>query len=438
MSKITALNARGNGAIESIADYKDQLKSSMLLSLQDLRPNLITSVVLVVVKVGDVMMTKGTDYMLQLRVADPTTGVNNTMPLSIFRRTASSMPDIRSPGDIMYLEAVKTNQVEQDCHLYNSFHTSWQVHNYSVSVEDTSPIIQYLRQWWQGTSMCTLRKSPAKVAAPPASDHVNDGTFTNNDMDISEDHARRIENGNGASAGVLNSNGAISNPIADNTHPLAVAASAVSAAPRNTNHTMAVTPVAPQAQVNYTSPIVSTTSRFNSQYRRLISEMEPGRHGDLVVEVLHVEPPAPDNNFFGDKMQRCVVTDYTESPLFSDSSRMPVDLAIRGQRLAWCTIHQVDRINKMPQLQKYGKYWLRGAKCVYAGNGNVGFAVQIHPKYMRTILVIQIEDGDAALEPLNARRQEVLQAPVQAALPEPLPDRIIDNAPEEQVPYHEP
>ncbi|KAJ2078408.1 hypothetical protein H4R24_004491, partial [Coemansia sp. RSA 988] len=110
MSEITAWRTSRASAIESIDDYRDQLRSIMLLPLQDLRPNLITSVVVVVVKVGTAMSTKGTDFMLQLRVADPTIGVDNTMPLSIFRRTASSMPDIRGPGDIIYLEAVKTNQ----------------------------------------------------------------------------------------------------------------------------------------------------------------------------------------------------------------------------------------------------------------------------------------------------------------------------------------
>ncbi|KAJ2613980.1 hypothetical protein H4S08_001944 [Coemansia sp. RSA 1365] len=445
MSKITALKAREYGAIESIKDYKQHLKSSMLLPLQDLRPNLITSVVLVVVNVGEVMMTKGTDYMLQLRVADPTIGVDNTMPLSIFRRTASSMPDIHGPGDIMYLEAVKTNQVGQDCHLYNNFCTIWQIHNYNVSVNDTNPIIQYLRQWWQGTSMCTLSCSSAQMVAPLANDHANNGINVNKDMNGSKERVFTSENcndnGNDALAIVPDRNVNICNSTADNTHSLTVAASSVdvvSSDANDTNGIMPVTPAASRAQIKYTSPPGSATSRFNSPYRRLAGEMEIGRHGDLIVEVLHVEPPEPDNNFFGDKMQRCVVTDYTENPLFSDSRNMPVDLVIYGQRLAWCTIHQVDRINKMPQLQKHQKYWLRGARCVYYGDDNVGFAVQIHPKYMRTILVINIEDGDVALESLDARRKEVLQIPMQAALLDPLPDQNTNYEQEEQVSYNQP
>ncbi|PIA18514.1 hypothetical protein COEREDRAFT_79952 [Coemansia reversa NRRL 1564] len=393
-------------------------------------------------------MTKGTDYMLQLRVADPTIGVDNPMPLSIFRRTASSMPDIHGPGDIMYLEAVKTNQVGQDCHLYNNFCTIWQIHNYNVSVNDTNPIIQYLRQWWQGTSMCALSHSPARVVAPLANDHVNNGINVHKDMNGSEERVFTSENsntngnnnGNDALAGVPDRNVNICNSTADNTHPLKVATSAVNVVSSDTNKTnsiMAVTPAASRAQIKYTPPPGSATSRFNSPYRRLASEMELGRHGDLIVEVLHVESPEPDNNFFGDKMQRCVVTDYTENPLFSNSCHMPVDLAIRGQRLAWCTIHQVDRINKMPELQKHQKYWLRGARCVYTGDDSVGFAVQIHPKYMRTILVINIEDGDVALGPLDARRQEVLQTPMQAALPVPLPDQNTNYGQEEKVPYHQ-
>ncbi|KAJ2759285.1 hypothetical protein IWQ56_005777, partial [Coemansia nantahalensis] len=123
---ITKLGAGKGAVIESVEDYRHQLKRSILMPLHDLRPNEMRSVLAVVTRVSAVKKSQGTDYVLSLQVADPTVGYDSSVLVSIFRRSAETMPDVRGPGDILYLESAKTELFGGQCHLCSNFSTCWQ------------------------------------------------------------------------------------------------------------------------------------------------------------------------------------------------------------------------------------------------------------------------------------------------------------------------
>ncbi|KAJ2794917.1 hypothetical protein H4R21_005311 [Coemansia helicoidea] len=354
MSTITKLGAGKGAVIESVEDYRHQLKRSILMPLHDLRPNEMRSVLVVVTRVSAVKKSQGTDYVLSLQVADPTVGYDSSVLVSIFRRSAETMPDVRGPGDILYLESAKTELFGGQCHLCSNFSTCWQVHHHDTPTDGLHPLLAYLRGWWLARGAC----DPAALASLPCAASaaaLDDSTTT-----------------------------AAANPVAPPAHPPPAGNPKVSNNPPNTC--------------------------FQTQYFKLIRDFEAGRFGDIIVELVHVEPPVADPFFVGHQMQRCLVTDYTANPLLSLAGDIPAAKRVGGRRLAWCEVHEVDKINKMPALLPSRAYWMRGVRGVQSPAHGLALDVRLHATYQRTILVMEIDDDHPDLEPLKERRRTVLAA----------------------------
>ncbi|KAJ2776479.1 hypothetical protein H4R18_005648 [Coemansia javaensis] len=349
---ITALGAGDGTAIATEQDYRHQLRRSMLTPLRDLQASRIISAIFVVVAVEVPRVTRGNDYLLALHAADPTTSRSDPVLVSIFRRSIEALPDIRTPGDIVYLDSVKPMMYRGRLTIFSHFSTYWQIHRCDAPVAGLHPIIAHLRAWWQG---------PDAASDPPR-------------------HQPR----------------AAPDPPSHQPRAAAVSATATMQSPATMTH---------------------PASRIKSHYSRQMCDMEPDRFGDMVVEVVHVEPREGDSEFPGHMMQRCLVTDYTPNAQLQAPRGVPAASRIDGQCLAWCTIHQVDKINRMPPLEANRCYWMRGVKALRSYNHGMVLVLKIHPSFQRTILVGTMEDGHPDLAPLKARQQSMLRPPPSPALP---------------------
>ncbi|KAJ2318736.1 hypothetical protein IWW52_002380 [Coemansia sp. RSA 2704] len=333
--------------ITSLRDYRNQLKRSMVLPLCDLRPNLIATLLVVVTSVGVVKLSHGTDYLLPLRVADPTLGKDESTPVSIFCKTHASMPDIRAPGDLVLFTQIKTNMLGSDCCAYNTYFSRWQV-LHKEEAADQHPLLAFLRRWWANPEAPLAAETPWMP---------------------------------GARIGAVRDGGSACETDSTQTP------------------TKAIVPN-------------GSSSRFNSRYLGLVSEMSFDKFSDLLLEVVHVMPLEDEPPEFGGRKQRCLVTDYTENPLLSVVSDIRLDPPISGRRLVWCTVHQIDRINKMPVLRPGAHYWMRNVRGARGGNGLI-LVVSPHRTYPRTIMVIELEDEHPDLHPMIDRRRQMLECPGQ-------------------------
>ncbi|KAJ1717992.1 hypothetical protein LPJ61_006971, partial [Coemansia biformis] len=289
MCTITALGADSGVVIESASDYLRQLQRNMLLPLRKLQPSMLMSAIAVVAKVGNVAKAPGECLQLPLHVVDPTIGRGNPVPVSIFRRSLETMPDIRGPGDILYLEAAMTNVVEGQCHIFNNFGTLWQIHHHSTPVDGRHPILEYLRNWWQETEASDAAEGQLPLQTSQA---ALGGEASDTDTHVGPVAERDEANVNAA----LNINNRTLSLVVDTTTATAAVPAAV----------LAVAPLRPPPPLPTDSPKAPPTaiSRFQTPYLKRICDFEPGRFGDVIVEVLHVEPPVDDTEYFGHEMQR--------------------------------------------------------------------------------------------------------------------------------------
>ncbi|KAJ2826612.1 hypothetical protein IWW50_002277 [Coemansia erecta] len=383
MDGITALGACNDAVISTVTDYRHHLKRNMLLPLQDLRANLITTLLVVVVRLGHAKPSRGTDYVLPLWVADPTISPSAPVPVSIFRRSVDLMPKISGPGDIVYLEGVKTGMLGSQYCVVSNFITRWQIHHATAGVEEQHPLLAYMRRWWlqAGTDQ-------------PTGSLVDGGTEGSVDQPIEPQSPVGGALGNASPLPGLRSAATQNTPISQHT---------VSMAQQTTPAAQQSTAIVPQG----------SASRFNNMYLKKISDMCYDKFADLLLEVLHVGPLEPESSAYGGQMQQCVVTDYTENALLAAVNGVRVDPPVPGRQLAWCTVHQIDRLNKMPPLVAGGKYWMRNVRGAGAGAG-LRLVVSPHVRFPRTIMVIRLEDEHPDLAPMAERRRLVLEKAVPA------------------------
>ncbi|KAJ2567882.1 hypothetical protein GGH12_000013 [Coemansia sp. RSA 1822] len=107
-------------------------------------------------------------------------------------------------------------------------------------------------------------------------------------------------------------------------------------------------------------------------------------------------------------MQRCLVTDYSENPLLSVTD-IRLDTPVVGNRLAWLTVHQIDKLNKMPNLVAGKKYWMRNVRGASSTRG-LHLVVSPHTRFPRTIMVVEVEDSHPDLAPMMDRRQRMMDS----------------------------
>ncbi|KAJ2127101.1 hypothetical protein GGF48_003402 [Coemansia sp. RSA 921] len=158
-----------------------------------------------------------------------------------------------------------------------------------------------------------------------------------------------------------------------------------------------ITPIAKQ----------KSTSRFNTAYLKQISNVSFDKFSDLLLEVLHVLPREQESPTYGGMMQRCLVTDYSENPLLTNTDIM--DTRVVGNRAAWLTVHQIDKLNKMPTLVAGQKYWMRNVRGASSTRG-LHLVLAPHTRFPRTIMVVEVEDSHPDLAPMMERRKRMLDS----------------------------
>ncbi|KAJ2126355.1 hypothetical protein IW147_000103 [Coemansia sp. RSA 720] len=159
-----------------------------------------------------------------------------------------------------------------------------------------------------------------------------------------------------------------------------------------------ITPIAKQ----------KSTSRFNTAYLKQVCDVSFDKFSDLLLEVLHVLPREQESPTYGGMMQRCLVTDYSENPLLSVTD-IRLDTPVVGNRLAWLTVHQIDKLNKMPNLVAGKKYWMRNVRGASSTRG-LHLVVSPHTRFPRTIMVVEVEDSHPDLAPMMDRRQRMMDS----------------------------
>ncbi|KAJ2146411.1 hypothetical protein IW142_002113 [Coemansia sp. RSA 564] len=131
------------------------------------------------------------------------------------------------------------------------------------------------------------------------------------------------------------------------------------------------------------------------------------KFSDLLLEVLHVLPREQESPTYGGMMQRCLVTDYSENPLLTNTDIM--DTRVVGNRAAWLTVHQIDKLNKMPTLVAGQKYWMRNVRGASSTRG-LHLVLAPHTRFPRTIMVVEVEDSHPDLAPMMERRKRMLDS----------------------------
>ncbi|KAJ2715933.1 hypothetical protein H4S00_004698 [Coemansia sp. D1744] len=106
-------------------------------------------------------------------------------------------------------------------------------------------------------------------------------------------------------------------------------------------------------------------------------------------------------------MQRCLVTDYSENPLLTNTDIM--NTRVVGNRAAWLTVHQIDKLNKMPTLVAGQKYWMRNVRGASSTRG-LHLVLAPHTRFPRTIMVVEVEDSHPDLAPMMERRKRMLDS----------------------------
>ncbi|KAJ2503590.1 hypothetical protein GGH96_000150 [Coemansia sp. RSA 1972] len=333
MDGISALGASTGTAIHTLSDYRYHLKRNMIQPLDTIQANQYTTLLFVVSKLDPVTKSTGTDYILPLWAIDPTLS-SDPICVSIYRRSVESMPDVRGPGDIVYLEGAKTGLKGGKCCVYNHFNTRWQVLH--AGEGEAHEVLEYMRAWWKGCQASNVQQTT---------------------------------------------------PVVQHNTPTV----------QQTTIVQQITPIAKQ----------KSTSRFNTAYLKQICNVSFDKFGDLLLEVLHVLPREQESPTYGGMMQRCLVTDYSENPLLTNTDIM--DTRVAGNRVAWLTVHQIDKLNKMPTLVAGKTYWMRNVRGASSTRG-LHLVVSPHTRFPRTIMVVEVEDSHPDLAPMMERRKRMMDS----------------------------
>ncbi|KAI9500825.1 hypothetical protein BX070DRAFT_58857 [Coemansia spiralis] len=142
---IRELEVPADTAVTTPAEYTHQLSRCMLDAMTELRANQFVTVVAVVVGLDEPKMSNGTDFVLRLRITDPT--LSAPLPLTIFRKTKDLLPRIQSTGDIIYFESAKTMIFASKYQLVSHYSSRWDVLPAGESVDGLHPLFGYLRRW---------------------------------------------------------------------------------------------------------------------------------------------------------------------------------------------------------------------------------------------------------------------------------------------------
>ncbi|KAJ2003085.1 hypothetical protein H4R26_003259 [Coemansia thaxteri] len=135
-------------AIHSVDDYVLQLHRNLLHPLRDAASTNMPNLLVLVSSYTEPTRSSGTDYKMVLRTLDPTLPSGDTVTLMIFRKSTNEMPDIRSAGDILYLESVKVQTFNGRDQLITNYSTKWEVLHAQQEVDSLHPIFRYLRESW--------------------------------------------------------------------------------------------------------------------------------------------------------------------------------------------------------------------------------------------------------------------------------------------------
>ncbi|KAJ2066856.1 hypothetical protein GGI08_001665 [Coemansia sp. S2] len=135
-------------------EFSQHLQDNGIQSIRSLIPNTMGTILCTVSNFSPAVKSSGTDHKLVVRLTDPTLPRGETVTWMTFRNI-HNMPNIKSAGDIVYLENVKVQEFSGKPQLLSNYSTRWEVLSIDQDTEGLNPIFKYLRDWWQGGGIST-------------------------------------------------------------------------------------------------------------------------------------------------------------------------------------------------------------------------------------------------------------------------------------------
>ncbi|KAJ1907036.1 hypothetical protein LPJ81_001011 [Coemansia sp. IMI 209127] len=139
----------------------------------------LVSVVAVVVAFEKPAKSQGSDFVMRIRVMDPTMSPSDPpVALTVFKPRIEDMPSVQAPGDIVYFDRVKVTLFRARAQLISNNMSRWDVLSVVGGAEQQQqqqqqrhPVIVYLEHWWKKQSSRLIGtgdvQSPAKTWAVP-------------------------------------------------------------------------------------------------------------------------------------------------------------------------------------------------------------------------------------------------------------------------------
>ncbi|KAJ1822059.1 hypothetical protein LPJ75_000564 [Coemansia sp. RSA 2598] len=272
MDLFYALDCNSDGeVISSSADFTKHLDANHLTPLSMLSPvSQQASMLVVVSTLGKVShANNGMDYFMSFRIVDPTIypihpkGGQNTIAITIFRRSMAEFPTDVKPSDIMYLDNVQVNDFNGKITLSARRACRWNIIGAGQPIDSSlHPMVGYLRNWWTQCGVSDLTLS-------------GDTGYTNKD---------------------------------------AASTTAVVQQQQQPQQQQAVS----AQSLSLVGPAVS-----KHKYLRTVSEIRPDMYPDLHLEILAVDPPQTDAHG-RIVVQRCLATDYSQNPALASDRHQEV------------------------------------------------------------------------------------------------------------------
>ncbi|KAJ2552398.1 hypothetical protein EV175_003330 [Coemansia sp. RSA 1933] len=153
MGLLSALNKEPHPpeALQTPRDYAAALQRAMLQPVDGVgsMQGDYVSVLAVVVAFEKPVKSKGSDYVMRLRIMDPTVPAGGQpLALTVFRARTEDMPDVRAAGDIIYFDTAKVTVFGSRAQLISNNRSQWDIVHTAEHPRDEHPLVVYLRKWW--------------------------------------------------------------------------------------------------------------------------------------------------------------------------------------------------------------------------------------------------------------------------------------------------
>ncbi|KAJ2606241.1 hypothetical protein EV177_005960 [Coemansia sp. RSA 1804] len=396
MGLISELNNESHNqnptTIDTVDDYSHCLERNMFQPLSAIADssvvgesigNLVT-VLGVVVGFEPPTKSRGPDYVMRLRIADPTTittitrnteGPVDSIELNVFRPSVDQMPRVERTGDIVYFDSVKIMDYRSRIQLFSNIKTQWDVLRYDDHAsrgQPLHPLVAYLSEWW-------LEKKKKEEGAGEKSLYVHEPPIGSGGNGVAMD------------PGVTKSGSSRLQPLL----------------PPN----------------GYGGKTNSTST--NSKYLSTMSGLKGQAYADMYLEVIKVIRPGYGDSNTGDPADglealfpngidmdfpgntdrvQYLVTDYTENPLIIDADDSIG--TVSSSKFAKLTVFDSRIIHRFPTIEPGTFYWFRNVKAEYSETHGLSLKLSSNAMFPKTILCRPIAPDDPSIQPLADRKAQ--------------------------------